>query len=222
MISGKLRFFIFLCFLIVCFSLFMSYINGIVRPILYSQTEAFVKTYLTSSVSEALMNEDLTNPYLNSVDFIYSDDGSLSAYSSNIVSANRIRALVSENIINSTDFKKAMDFTVSVGTLSGIPFLYGIGPRLSVKLTALYGITCDISSEFSNSGINQTLHRVILNISAETAVKEPLSGKKIRVDTTIPISETVIVGDVPEAYTVIIRAYQEDEDDINDYAASVN
>ena len=218
----KAKLFIFLFTLGITASLTLSYMNAIVKPILYRECEAYAKTMLNEVVSQALA-EDIANTYFDkAMNFTYNSEGYVSTYSLNMLNANKIRAYVSKEIISDIKSNNSLKLKVSTGTLSGIAFFYGKGPKLSISLSALYGITCDLTSEFTDSGINQTLHSLSLEISANTAIKEPLTTQSLSLVTTVPISETVIIGDVPEAYTLILRASEDDEGLINDYGASLS
>ena len=63
----------------------------------------------------------------------------------------------------------------------------------------------DFSTEFENAGINQTRHRVYLKVSAQVRIVAPLSGSAIEVQTVVPITEMIIVGDVPDTYINVER-----------------
>ena len=222
MFSMKTKIFSVFCILIFCFSAITAYFSGVVKPILYLQSEAYLKTVITSTVANSLENSTLDSFFEDTFCFNYNSDGSIAAFSSNMLNVNKIRSFLSKDIINKIKAIKTHTVIISAGTLSGIPFLYGKGRKFSINISPLFGITCDISSEFSDAGINQTIHKLKLNITAESALKENFTNKKITVTTSVPISETVILGDIPEAYTLIIRAHEEDEEDINDYAATVD
>ena len=56
-------------------------------------------------------------------------------------------------------------------------------------------------SEFRSAGINQTLHRVNLHLTATVRVVLPGESLSLTVEAEAPVAENVIVGDVPGAYT---------------------
>ena len=200
-------------------SIGVAYLNGIIKPILYRECEAYAKTLLADVVSKSLTDDKASTFFDNTMNFTYNNDGYISSYSLNMLSANKIRAFLADTVISEIKARNALKLNVSTGTLSGLSFFYGKGPDINVNLTALYGISCDLTSEFTDSGINQTLHRLNLEFTASTSIKEPLTSDKIILKTSVPISETVIVGDIPEAYTLILRADEDDENMINDYGA---
>ncbi len=199
-----------------------AYLNGVIKPILYRECEAYAKTLLTEIVSLSLADDKANTYFDNTMNFTYNNDGYISSYSLNMLNANKIRAFIVEDVIAEIKARSALKLNVSAGTLSGFAFFYGKGPKVRVDLTALYGISCDLTSEFTDSGINQTLHRMSLEFTANTSVKEPLTSDKMILKASVPISETVIVGDIPDAYTFILHADEEDENMINDYGAKLD
>ncbi len=211
-----------ICGIGITASVALAYLDGVIKPILWRECEAYAKTMLTETVSSVLTNDKANEYFADVMQFTYNNEGYVSTYSLNMLSANKIRAFLTTDIISEIKANNSLKLHVSAGTLSGIAFFYGKGPKLEVDLTALYGITCDLTSEFSDSGINQTLHTLRLEFTANTSVKEPLTSDRIILKTTLPISETVIVGDIPEAYTFILHANEEDENMINDYGAKLD
>lgn len=57
------------------------------------------------------------------------------------------------------------------------------------------------SSEFTSSGINQTLYRVNIKLTASIQLVMPGIYELIRVSTEAAIAENIIAGEVPQVYT---------------------
>ena len=55
------------------------------------------------------------------------------------------------------------------------------------------------TSSFSGAGINQTVHSVYLNVSAEVRVVLPAGAENVTAQTQVLVAETLIVGEVPDA-----------------------
>ncbi len=96
---------------------------------------------------------------------------------------------------------KEETFSFSSGSLSGNPYLAGKGPRIPFKLETGKFINTEIKSDFISAGINQTLHRLTLILSADITVFLAGFSETETVSFSAPISETVIVGVVPESFT---------------------
>lgn len=55
-------------------------------------------------------------------------------------------------------------------------------------------------SQFSHAGINQTLHRIYLNVSCSVSILTPFDTIEEKIENQVLISEAVIVGEVPSTY----------------------
>jgi len=91
--------------------------------------------------------------------------------------------------------------SVPIGTLTGITFLSGKGPGISVTFTPVGSVASQFRSELTSSGINQSLYRVNILLTAHIRLIMPGVSKGITVSSEAAIAENIIVGDVPEVYT---------------------
>ena len=74
---------------------------------------------------------------------------------------------------------------------------YNLGPKINIKMTRVGNITSDYESIFESAGINQTRHKIYLNVHMKMKMIVPLNSKEVEIATKIPISETIIVGKIP-------------------------
>jgi len=115
----------------------------------------------------------------------------------------RISGLIAQS---SLDVAKALDelsetsFTIPLGQAAGPSFLAGYGPKVRVKIIPVGSVDVDVVSDFQSAGINQSRHLIYLKVSSKLKVVVPFSNEEVKVATTIPVAETIIVGDVPGMY----------------------
>ena len=88
---------------------------------------------------------------------------------------------------------------VPVGSLTGISLLYGCGPGIPLSVTTVGSCEATCHSTFSQAGVNQTLHRVTLEVTCHIWVQLPGWGFSEQWEEELVLSETVIVGEVPSA-----------------------
>ena len=88
--------------------------------------------------------------------------------------------------------------SIPAGNLTGSAFLSGRGFPITFRTVLSHATVTDIKSEFRSVGINQTLHRVV--IETKTAVTVLLPGRNVtrEIVRSFPAAETVIVGRVPD------------------------
>ena len=89
---------------------------------------------------------------------------------------------------------------IPAGNLTGSAWLSGRGANLTFRTVLSSAAVTDIKSEFRAVGINQTLHRVILETVASVTVLLPGRNVTREVRRSFPAAETVIVGRVPDVF----------------------
>ena len=87
------------------------------------------------------------------------------------------------------------------GTAAGIPLFAGSGPMLRINFFPEGAVKTHISSEFRSAGINQTLHRVELMLTADLDIVLPGIAETQTVTLSMPVAEELIAGHVPDVYT---------------------
>lgn len=89
---------------------------------------------------------------------------------------------------------------IPIGTLSGVPLLNEMGPNVCIAVSPVGSVSCSFVSEFASAGINQTLHRIYLNVNSRVDLIVPTLHHTVEICTPILICETVIVGKVPQTF----------------------
>ena len=112
----------------------------------------------------------------------------------NILSADLLRAVVAAS--------KAGDLNLGIplGDLLGSSLFLGRGPRIPVRVTLLTSSRVEVSNVLTDAGINQTRHQLLLTVQVDADVLLPWEIRSARIVTPVLISETVIVGSVPQTY----------------------
>lgn len=61
-------------------------------------------------------------------------------------------------------------------------------------------VETDLVSQFSHEGINQTLHRIYLNVSCTVTILTPFDSIDENITNQVLLAEAVIIGDIPSTY----------------------
>lgn len=69
-----------------------------------------------------------------------------------------------------------------------------------VKVVPAGSVSSEFLTEFTSAGINQTRHRIYMQLSATVRIVIPTGAKLVEVLSLAPIAETVIVGNVPDSF----------------------
>ena len=91
--------------------------------------------------------------------------------------------------------------SLPAGTAVGIPLFAGSGPMLRINFSPEGAVKTHISSEFRSAGINQTLHRIELTLTADIDIVLPGIAEIQTVTLSMPVAEELIAGRVPDVYT---------------------
>ena len=70
----------------------------------------------------------------------------------------------------------------------------------SVRILSIRNSDATFSSTFSHAGINQTLHKLTMEVSVDVAVLVLGETSSFTVNSEVVVAETVIVGEVPNTF----------------------
>ena len=87
-----------------------------------------------------------------------------------------------------------------MGTLTGIAIFNGRGPKIKLSASPVGIIGSSFDSTFTNVGINNTLHKIYLNVNARVDMTLPIKKQTINIEQQVLLCESVIVGKVPNVY----------------------
>lgn len=157
--------------------------------------------------------------YSKLVNLTTNNDGEVISVESNVMNINRLKTEVAERIEREIERLSAINIEIPIGTLTGVQLLHGKGFNVGMSVQPLGYATTSIISEFTSAGLNQTLHRIIIEISADVDAIIPGFSTRVPVTTSIVAAETVIVGRVPDAYTHVITESGDLAGTLNDFGA---
>ena len=127
-------------------------------------------------------------------------EGRITALKTNMSEVNRLKTDIL-NIIN--DEILALDHSdigIPLGSLFFPEVLSGRGPAIPVNILSIRNSDASFVSHFSQAGINQTLHRLNMEVSIDVAVLVLGQTSSFTINSEVVVAETVIVGDVPQTY----------------------
>lgn len=185
---------------VVLLALAYAFLNAQLTPALTKMAETRVQAEATKAMYAAVLsclNDDNGAQFVDvretqeQVYYIGVNNGALNRFAANCA------ALAQKELADIG--KQGMD--LSVGTAIGIPLLAGTGPTLRMTFSPEGAIQTSFFTEFRTAGINQTLHRILLKLTARVVVILPNSARVCTVELQMPVAEHIIVGKVPNTYT---------------------
>lgn len=197
-LSIKLKLAIIVVIMSILAVLFDRQMRPLVKSVVFNQAQTVSTKVINQVVADELSRLDID--YSDIVDIQKDDDGKILAISTDMKKVNSLKSFMTMSIqekLNSMDIPKVK---IPVGTFTGTEILNGRGPKISIDVSTSGCVDVDFKSEFVSAGINQTKHRLYLNVSTEVFALIPGYPVATVVSTSILIAETIIVGEVPALF----------------------
>jgi sporulation protein YunB len=172
------------------------------RDVIRDLAETQVKNTTSDLTNDAIAKQiaDGVVQYDRIVYFEKDLDGRITALKTNIGEVNRLKTDIL-NIIN--DEILALDHSdigIPLGSLFLPELLSGRGPVIPIHILSIRNSDANFVSFFSQAGINQTLHRVTMEVTIDVSVLVLGSTTSFTLESQVVVAETVIVGQVPNTF----------------------
>jgi len=115
----------------------------------------------------------------------------------------KINMLVSSLVMNIEKRLLAIEsesLNIPLGVVTGSKIFAGLGPKIKVRTRPISAIHIEILDDFIEAGINQTRHRIWLQISTIMTIAVPFNKSDIDVSTSVLLCEGIIIGPIPNTY----------------------
>ena len=199
--SGRKKWIILAAVLAAVIGVFVFFHKN-VAGMLYSLSEATVRAAATEAVNDAVSQTLRWNnvDYNKLVTVTRGEDDRVLSLEADAQSVNLLaRQTVTLSMANLSE-ACGEGVKVPIGVFTGIEFLAGFGPRVTFQIIPIGSVSCDFRSSFDTAGLNQTLHSIYMDVTAAVRVVLPSKTEGISVVTQVLICESVIVGEIPDAY----------------------
>jgi sporulation protein YunB len=173
-------------------------LRPMVAVVAKAQTQNVVTALLEHTVMEDLARRELG--YSDLITLQRDEGGNIIALTTDTAAMNLLRAQLIEEILSAVNELDVSTIRIPAGSLLNFELLWARGPSMAVKSMRVGTISAEFESEFASAGVNQTIHRIWLEVSAPMTVLLPLGAVDVPVQTRLCLAETVIVGQVPDTY----------------------
>ena len=188
-------------FLILFSALTLIIFERRLSPVLHTWANTRAISIATRAINVAV--EEMMVVTLSTTNMAYllrDNDGNLQGIQYDMGEINRISSQATHKILQTLNNMGEEIFPIPLGQLIGLDFLASWGPGIPVRMIPVGGLTTTPVGSFESAGINQTWHRILLDIKVTMRVAVPLMSEDIVVQTRVPIVEEVFIGQVPMWY----------------------
>ena len=182
--------------------LILFYYFKVVCPIIVRLSEEKIRSLATTSISEVVeyvMQEEKLS-YNELVDIKYDSSNNIELIEVNTIKVNNVIRDITKGVQDKFNVLSHEGIGISLGTFTGVPFLYGIGPNISIKLVPVGTVNTKVISNFNAQGINQTLHRLYFVVIGTIGMVLPIQTQNFVTELEVLICESIIVGKIPDVY----------------------
>ncbi|WP_346779412.1 sporulation protein YunB [Paenibacillus brevis] len=199
----KRRKVVLIVFLIVMalFVQFFVYVEQHMRGPIIHLAKIRVKQIATESINEAITAQVANEQQVdNLIDWRTDDSGKVSGFMLNYSAHMRITSDTIQTVRSTLDEVSRLSEHIPLGQALGSPILASFGPGIPIKIEPKGDVKVDLNTRRQDAGINNILVEVYLRVRTELAVVVPFDMEAQTVETEIPVSYLLVVGDVPMYY----------------------
>ena len=162
---------------------------------------AFARQVTTKAVTEAVEEVVQGGGYsYDDLAVIRYSGGSVSAIETNVTAINRLKNSVvaaaeqkAEEIHNSVMY-------IPLGAFSGLTLIANEGPKIPLTYCLTGSFSAELVSSFASAGMNQTVHRIRLEITATVITASVDFEETLTYTTGYEVAQSVIAGRIPQSY----------------------
>ena len=151
--------------------------------------------------TEQAIRENLQNiTYDSIISEITDENGKIVALRTNTNELNRISNNLAITIEDNIAQNDQSTIKIPLALFFNAGIFGGTGIRVKIKTVPLGDTKIDCVSQFDNVGINQTRHRIILNVKTYCTIIAPVYLKNECYEKEVVLAETILSGDIPSTY----------------------
>lgn len=197
-LSIKIKILIIVAFVSIIAVLLDRQMRPLIKSVVFSQAQTVSTNVINQVVADELSRLDID--YSDIIDIQKDADGKILAVSTDMKKVNSLKSLMTLSIQDKISAMEVQKTKIPLGTFTGTEILNGRGPKIPIDVSMSGSLIMDFKSEFVSAGINQTKHKLYLEVNSEVLAFIPGYPVNTVVKTSILIAETIIVGEVPAVF----------------------
>lgn len=190
------------------------------RPVIDTFSEYQAKTLATRIINESVISElESSRVQYNDLVSVSTDtSGAITAVESNAVNINVLKSRLTTSILDGLSNIDDTEIKIHIGTLLGNQVFVGRGPSVPFRIAPASEVEAQLSHSFEGAGINQTRHRIMLEINIAVTAMIAGHSSRVEVPCNFIVIDNIIVGRVPESFTEVTGDDSSLISKINDYS----
>lgn len=180
-------------------NLFLYRFDKIVTPTVIAAADAEMRAKAIQIINETIVKEYSKQFNYNDIIKVEKDnEGNIVMLKADTLKMNKIACDVAIDSQSKLKSLGNVGIKIPIGYILKNNLLAYTGPSLTIKMQPIGNIETSYISDFEGCGINQTRHKIYVNVKTDVEIILPFITNKIQIKNSVPIAETIIVGKVPE------------------------
>lgn len=171
-----------------------------INPIIEEKCKTVAKSIATKISNEQATLVMAKYTYEDLINVIKDENGNIKMIGTNIISVNEIISDIPIKIQEELEKSENNNFNIKLGSFFGSKIFSGMGPNINIKIQLDGTVETDLKSEFTSQGINQTLHRIYLDVMCKVSILTPVNVISEEIKNQVLLVEGIIAGEIPESY----------------------
>jgi sporulation protein YunB len=187
-------------FICVGFIIFIYSFEKAVMPTVLAAADAEIRTRSVEIVNTAIINQYTKQFNYDDIIRIEKDQfGNIVMLKADTLKMSKIACDVVLETQDKLQKIGNIGISMPLGYIFNNNLLAYYGPSITVKMQPAGYIETKYLSEFESAGINQTRHKIYVQLKTNVRVVIPLLSNNIEIENEVPIAETIVVGKVPDS-----------------------
>ncbi|MDT8717456.1 sporulation protein YunB [Clostridium sp. 19966] len=184
--------------IIVCVNILLYAVDRTITPVVMSIAESEMKAEALDIINKNILDIYSSNfDYNKIMSFERDSSGNIVMMQADTLKLNNIACNISIKCQKDLKEYGKVGIKVPLGYVFKNNIISNMGPAISVKMEPIGSIEVKYKSEFQGAGINQSIHRIYVQVKTSMRIIAPTDSSDIQVNNEVPLSETVIIGKVP-------------------------
>ena len=189
-----------LVFLILMLQGFAYVENHLKPPIMYL-AKIRMKQIASDAINEAVAAQVAEGENADDlIDWKMDTSGKVSGFMLNYAEHMKITSSTFKVVQSTLEDKHKLAESIPLGQALGSPIIASFGPNIPIRVEPQGAVKVDLKTREKDAGINMVLVEIYIHVTVEVGVVVPFDMEPEIVDTEIPVSYLMVVGNVPMYY----------------------
>lgn len=173
-------------------------LSGVRRDLISYAARNAASAAATVGVEKSLETDRVR--YADLIKFDRDRNGNVVSVTTDAYYLNKIGNNIGDEIDKQINQMKTYVIKIPFSVLFNEQMVNGRGPKIPLVFVMTGITTTDFENEFTAAGVNQTHHRIMMNITVNTYVVRSGNVTIVPYETNVCIAESIVVGITPQTF----------------------